>query len=45
MKHSRRSPSTGGTATFTQFQPIKRQGWTGHWFDEVPAEANAQDAA
>jgi uncharacterized protein YciI len=31
--------------TFTEFQPVKRQGWTEHWFDEVAAGTGAQTAA
>jgi uncharacterized protein YciI len=26
--------------TFTEFQPVKHQDWTEHWFDQVAAEAN-----
>ena len=25
------------TFTFTEFQPVKRQDWTEHWFDEAAA--------
>ena len=27
------------TFTFTEFQPVKRQGWTEHWFGEVAVSA------
>ncbi len=27
--------------TFTEFQPVKRQAWTEHWFDEAAAAAGA----
>jgi uncharacterized protein YciI len=30
--------------TFTEFQPVKRQGWTEHWFDEGGGTAG-QNAA
>jgi uncharacterized protein YciI len=27
--------------TFTEFQPVKRQTWTEHWFDEAAAASGA----
>jgi uncharacterized protein YciI len=33
------------TFTFTQFQPVKRQGWTEHWFDEAATSASTESAA
>ncbi len=27
--------------TFTEFSPVKRQGWTEHWFGESKAPANS----
>ena len=30
------------TFTFTEFHPVKRQGWTEHWFDESADNAAAE---
>lgn len=30
------------TFTFTEFQPVKRQGWTEHWFDDATPAAAAK---
>jgi hypothetical protein len=27
--------------TFTEFQPVKRQDWTEHWFGETQASVNS----
>ena len=32
------------TFTFTQFQPVKRQGWIERWFNETAAPANPVSA-
>jgi uncharacterized protein YciI len=31
--------------TFTEFQPVKRQGWTEHWFGEADAASNLKQAS
>src|SRR5262249_4087778 len=32
------------TFTFTEFQPLKRQGWSEHWFTDAAAVANPASA-